>query len=233
MKKIDDTDDDDSIDPQDYDETYDESEDEQLEQKKKRMGFFLTLGHIIFGLVILVLLIGAVGGVGYSMKKYNEINTELIEKTLQAENNAQRATDLEQQLTSTKKERDDLKSENEVLNQQGAQQQEAAPALIEQKNAELIQTKTELQQKTQEVNAIRLLLNNTVNRDEVVEEFRNEYNRAIDRLYDEMQKACIEAVDIVMGNNEGTDNKRDIKEVVEDKVKIDRFKAGLFNQTRS
>lgn len=233
MKKIDDTDDDDSIDPQDYDETYDESEDEQLEQKKKKMGFFLTLGHIIFGLVILVLLIGAVGGVGYSMKKYNELNTELIEKTLQAENNAQRATDLEQQLTSTKKERDDLESENEVLKQKGPEQEGTAPALIEQKNAELIQTKTELQQKTQEVNAMRLLLNNTVNRDEVVEEFRNEYNRAVDRLYDEMQKACIEAVDTVMGNNEGTNNKRDIKEIVEDKVKIDRFKAGLFNQTRS
>ena len=233
MKKIDDTDDDDSIDPQDYDETYDESEDEQLEQKKKKMGFFLTLGHVIFGLIILLLLIAAVVGVGYSMKKYNELNTEVIEKTLQAENQAQRATDLEEQLASTKKERDDLETENEVLKQKGAQQEGSAPALIEQKNAELIQIKTELQQKTQEVNAMRLLLNNTLNRDDVVEEFKNEYNRAIDRLYDEMQKACIEAVDVVIGNNEGTDNKRDIKEVVEDKVKIDRFKAGLFNQSRS
>ena len=158
MKKIDDTDDDDSIDPQDYDETYDESEDEQLEQKKKKMGFFLTLGHVIFGLIILLLLIAAVVGVGYSMKKYNELNTEVIEKTLQAENQAQRATDLEEQLASTKKERDDLETENEVLKQKGAQQEGSAPALIEQKNAELIQIKTELQQKTQEVNAMRLLL---------------------------------------------------------------------------
>jgi len=233
MKKIDDTDDDDSIDPQDYDETYDESEDEQLEQKKKKMGFFLTLGHVIFGLVILLLLISAVVGVGYSMKKYNELNTEVIEKTLQAENQAQRATDLEEQLQTAKKERDDLKTENEVLKQKGTQQEGSAPALIEQKNAELIQAKTELQQKTQEVNAMRLLLNNTVNRDEVVEEFKNEYNRAIDRLYDEMQKACIEAVDTVLGNNQGTENKRDIKEVIEDKINIVRFKAGLFNQTRS
>src|SRR3989339_875514 len=107
MKKIDDTDDDDSIDPQDYDETYDESEDHMSERKKK-MGFFLTLGHVIFGLIILLLLIAAVVGVGYSMKKYNELNTEVIEKTLQAENQAQRATDLEEQLASTKKERDDL-----------------------------------------------------------------------------------------------------------------------------
>ena len=233
MKKIDDTDDDDSIDPQDYDETYDESEDEQLEQKKKKMGFFLTLGHVIFGLVILLLLISAVVGVGYSMKKYNELNTEVIEKTLQAENQAQRATDLEEQLQTAKKERDDLKTENEVLKQKGTQQEGSAPALIEQKNAELIQAKTELQQKTQEVNAMGLLLNNAVNRDEVVEEFKNEYNRAIDRLYDEMQKACIEAVDTVLGNNQGTENKRDIKEVIEDKINIVRFKAGLFNQTRS
>lgn len=225
MKKIDD-----SVDADDYDEEYDESESEELEEKKKGLGFFISLSHIIFGIIVLVLVIGAIAALAYSGQKYNRLNEEVIEKTVQLDTKTEEATSLQEQLNAVTKERDDLKTENDALqakeNKEGSLQ-----TLLGERNSELISTKRELQEKVQELKAVSLLLNNSAVRDEVVEEFRNEYNDAVDRLYDNLNKACVEAVDEVIGDNKGSENKKAIKREIADEVDIEHYKAGLFNVT--
>ena len=231
MKSIDDDDLDDSVDPSDYDEDYDESEaeDEELDEKKKKMGFFLSATHLVFGIVVLVLLLGAVGAVGYSMQRYNNLNTDVIEKSVTIESQAKQLTDLQGQVTQLTKERDDIKAEKEALAEKGDSGE--VQKLLNQKNTELIQTKTDLHLKAQELTALKIVMNQTSNRDAVVEEFRVEYNIAVDRLYDDLNKACIEAVDEVLGDNKGSENKKDLKKEIAREVDIEDFKAGLFNVT--
>ncbi len=180
-----------------------------LPEKKRRLPAY-DIGHVIFLIIILILVIAAAGAIVYSSKRYVSLGQEYNEKVRELEEKNDKVTELEQELAQKQEEISELKAE---------QAAGASDILIRQKNKEIEDLRKELSATQKELGNLK----DYSRCDELLAEFKEEYNDAADRLFEKTKNVCAE---LYFG---GTtyDDPRQLKNMIDAEVKVDEYKAGF------
>ncbi len=182
--------------------------------EKKRF-FNFDIGHIVFLVVILILVIAAAGAIVYSSKRYVALGQDYQEKTSALEAKTTETADLQQRLDDREAQLKQLKNEDRAGS--------AADLLVRQKNKEINDLKKQLEETQLELSSLQ----NYSRCDELLQEFKGEYNDAVDELFQKTKDVCAE---LYFG---GTtyDNLKQFKSLIDAEVDVETYKAGYTNTT--
>ena len=180
------------------------------EKTQKKPFFNFDIGHVVFLIVILMLVIAAAGAIVYSSKRYVALGQNYQEKTRALDEKTSELAALQQRLDDREKQLDQLKNEKHAGS--------ASDVLVRQKNGEIEDLKQELADAQKEL----VSLQNYERCDQLLDEFKQEYNDAADKLYAKTKDVCTE---LYFG---GTtyDNKKQFKNMIDAEVNVDQYKAG-------
>lgn len=173
--------------------------------EKKRWANF-DLGHVIFLIVILILVIAAAGAIVYSSKRYVSLGTEYNEKVREAQQKTKEVADLQQQLSDKDDEIERLQAEQRARSTDRDTQQET-DAL-----------KKELEDAQKELASLK----DYSRCDDLLQEYKGEYNNALDRLYDKTKDICWE----LYSGGTTYDTRKQFKSMIDAEVNVDEYKAG-------
>ncbi|MDO8642273.1 MAG: hypothetical protein Q7R76_01625 [Candidatus Woesearchaeota archaeon] len=182
--------------------------------EKKRF-FNFDIGHIMFLVVILIVVIAAAGAIVYSSKRYVALGQDYQENTRALEAKTTEAADLQQRLDDREAQLKQLKNEDRAGS--------AADLLVRQKNKDIENLKKQLQETQLELSSLQ----NYSRCDELLQEFKGEYNDAVDELFQKTKDVCAE---LYFG---GTtyDNRKQFKSLIDAEVDVETYKAGYTNLT--
>lgn len=177
---------------------------------EKKVWRNFDIGHIVFLITILFLVIAAAGAIVYSSKRYVTLGQDYQEKSVALQEKTTEAADLEKRLADREAQLEQLKTEQRAGS--------ASDVLVRQKNKEIDALKKELEETKLQLSALQ----NYERCDELLNEFKAEYNDAADRLFKKTKDVCAE---LYFG---GTtyDDRRALKNMIDAEVKVDEYKAG-------
>ena len=171
---------------------------------KKRLNY--DIGHIIFLIVILILVISAAGAIVYSSKRYVSLGTEYNEKVREVQQKTKEVADLQQQIIDKDDEIERLQAEQRARSSDRDTQQET-DAL-----------KKELEEAQKELASLK----DYSRCDDLLQEYKGEYNDALDRLYEKTKDICWE----LYSGGTTYDDRRQFKRMIDAEVNVDEYKAG-------